>query len=148
MRRALTLTVLAALLVACASETATTDPLAGETSTTSTSETAEPSTTEAPETTTTTEPATTTTTVDWAALITPHVNAPADITEVTVSADVMRITTTLGYAPDDPTRRGMATDVCFAAQAAGWDQHIEVHANNGGILAWTGSNLQGCAGHR
>lgn len=70
-----------------------------------------------------------------------------EITEVTVSFGVMRVHTSLGYAPDDVSRRGMAAQVCFDAQSAGWSDHIEVWAGGAGILAWTGSSNQGCRGY-
>lgn len=69
------------------------------------------------------------------------------ITAVQITADVMRIGTDLGDAPDDPVRKGMATQVCFDAQAAGWSGYIEVRSNSDRVLAWDGTALhRGCRG--
>ena len=104
---------------------------------------------EPPRPTATTPPtvATTSTTIDWLAKVrTANVQPDIEITEVTTGSDVMRIYTSLGYAPSDAIRRGMAAQVCFDARSAGWTGHIEVWAQKAGVLAWTGASNQGCRG--
>lgn len=83
---------------------------------------------------------------EWLARLDGSVDG-TEITDVRVAGRVLKIVTDLGYAPDDPTRRGEATEVCFVARAEGWAGHIEVQANNGGPLAWTGADNSGCVGY-
>lgn len=87
---------------------------------------------------------------DWLADIKAANSQDGNVEIVTVNISpsrIMRITTNLGAATNDPVRRGMAAQVCFDVRATGWIHDIEVHAATGHVLAWTGADNSGCVGY-